>query len=160
MKNVVLPDCGIRRLSFFLAMEDYVAGKVDGDAFFVWQSEPTVIIGRNQDLEAEVNIPYCMENGIRIVRRKSGGGCVYSDSGNIMISYISRRGEVPAVFDRYLESLAACLRSIGLNASRNILYVSSSIVKKIRTVILPFAYSSMAGLSSSSNNIWVFSYVG
>jgi lipoyltransferase/lipoate-protein ligase len=119
MKNVVLPDCGIRRLSFFLAMEDYVAGKVDGDAFFVWQSDPTVIIGRNQDLEAEVNIPYCMENGIRIVRRKSGGGCVYSDSGNIMISYISRRGEVSAVFDRYLESLAACLRSIGLNASRS-----------------------------------------
>ena len=119
MKNVTIPDKGIRRLSFFLAMEDYVAGKVEGDAFFVWQSDPTVIIGRNQDLEAEVNIPYCIENGITIVRRKSGGGCVYSDSGNIMVSYISRRGDVASVFDRYLDSLTSCLRTVGLDAVRS-----------------------------------------
>ena len=119
MKNVTIPDKGIRRLSFFLAMEDYVAGKVEGDAFFVWQSDPTVIIGRNQDLEAEVNIPYCMENEITIVRRKSGGGCVYSDSGNIMVSYISRRGDVASVFDRYLDSLTSCLRAVGLDAVRS-----------------------------------------
>lgn len=119
MKNVTIPDKGIRRLSFFLAMEDYVAGKVEDDAFFVWQSEPTVIIGRNQDLEAEVNIPYCMENKVTVVRRKSGGGCVYSDSGNIMVSYISRRGDVASVFDRYLDSLTSCLRAVGLDAERS-----------------------------------------
>ena len=121
MKNVTIPDKGIRRLSFFLAMEDYVARKVEGDAFFVWQSDPTVIIGRNQDLESEVNIPYCKENGVTVVRRKSGGGCVYSDSGNIMISYVSRRGRnnVSEVFVRYLDSLVSCLRDIGLDAQRS-----------------------------------------
>ena len=119
MKNVVLPHEGIRRLSFFLAMEEYVAGKVEGDAFFIWQSEPTVIIGRNQDMEAEVNLPYCKEHDIRIVRRKSGGGCVYSDEGNIMISCISARGEVSKVFDNYLSSLTDCLSSMGLDACRS-----------------------------------------
>lgn len=116
MKHVILPDIGQQSLSYYLAMEEYVAGNVDDDAFFVWQSDPTVIIGRNQDLEAEVNLDYCHEHGVEIVRRKSGGGCVYSDKGNIMISYISRRGDVSAVFDRYLSALTACLCSLGLDA--------------------------------------------
>jgi lipoic acid synthetase/lipoate-protein ligase A len=119
MKHVILPDIGQQSLSYYLAMEEYVADNIDDDAFFVWQSEPTVIIGRNQDLEAEVNIDYCREHDVDIVRRKSGGGCVYSDKGNIMISYISRRGDVSAVFDRYLSALTACLCSLGLDASRS-----------------------------------------
>lgn len=119
MKNILLPCGDIRRLSFFLAMEEYVAGKMEDEAFFMWQSEPTVIIGRNQDLEAEVNLEYCKENDIRIVRRKSGGGCVYSDEGNIMISYVSGRGDVSEVFERYLSALTACLSSMGLQACRS-----------------------------------------
>jgi lipoic acid synthetase/lipoate-protein ligase A len=119
MKHVILPDIGQQSLSYYLAMEEYVADNIDDDAFFVWQSEPTVIIGRNQDLEAEVNIDYCRKHDVDIVRRKSGGGCVYSDKGNIMISYISRRGDVSAVFDRYLSALTACLCSLGLDASRS-----------------------------------------
>ena len=75
--------------------------------------------GDNQVLEAEVNIEYCRDHNIEIVRRKSGGGCVYSDKGNIMISYISRRGDVSAVFDRYLSALTACLCSLGLDAVRS-----------------------------------------
>lgn len=119
MKYIVLPDIGQQSLSYYLAMEEQVARTIDDEAFFVWQSEPTVIIGRNQDLEAEVNLEYCRKHGVDVVRRKSGGGCVYSDKGNIMISYISRRGDVSAVFDRYLSELTACLRSIGLDASRS-----------------------------------------
>ena len=119
MKHVILPDIGQQSLSYYLAMEEKVAREIDDEAFFVWQSEPTVIIGRNQDLEAEVNLDYCTRHGVDVVRRKSGGGCVYSDKGNIMISYISRRGDVSEIFDRYLSELTACLRSIGLDAARS-----------------------------------------
>lgn len=119
MKNVVLPYEGVRDLRFYLAMEEYLARHSEEEVFFVWQSEPTVIIGRNQDMEAEVNIQFCNENGVRIVRRKSGGGCVYSDEGNIMISYISQRGDASGVFDRYLSSLAECLSLMGLDAVRS-----------------------------------------
>lgn len=119
MKNVILPDIGQQSLSYYLAVEEQVARQIDDGAFFVWQSDPTVIIGRNQVLEAEVNIEYCRDHNIEIVRRKSGGGCVYSDKGNIMISYISRRGDVSAVFDRYLSALTACLCSLGLDAVRS-----------------------------------------
>ena len=119
MKHIVLPDIGERNLVFYLAMEEFVAEKFQDESFFVWQSGPTVIIGRNQDLEAEVNLDYCREHGVRVYRRKSGGGCVYSDKGNIMISYISRRGDVSSVFDRYLSELTSCLNALGLDAERS-----------------------------------------
>ena len=116
MRHVVFQDHRCRSLAFYLAAEEYVAKNVDGEAFFVWRVQPTVIIGRNQILENEVNTEYCRKVGVQIVRRKSGGGCVYSDMGNLMISYISGRGEVSAVFDRYMSALAASLCFIGLPA--------------------------------------------
>ena len=119
MKNVVLPDAVRRSLAFYLAMEEYVAGEVEDEAFFVWRVEPTVIFGRNQVLENEVNLEYCREHGVDIVRRKSGGGCVYSDLGNIMVSYVSRRGDVSEVFDRYMTSLCEALRALGVPAEKS-----------------------------------------
>lgn len=119
MKNIVLPDKKERSLAFWLAMEEFVAKHIEDEAFFVWRVSPTVIIGRNQVLEAEVNMDYCRKNAVKVVRRRSGGGCVYSDKGNIMISYISPRGEVAAVFDRYLSAMTSCLASLGLNAEKS-----------------------------------------
>lgn len=128
MKYIQLPDpTAERRLVFYLAMEEYVAAHLDEllpgngnkDAFFMWQVSPTVIFGRNQVMEAEVNLPYCKEKGINLFRRKSGGGCVYSDKGNIMLSYITDTTDVQSTFDRYLETLAGYLKSVGLNAERS-----------------------------------------
>ena len=87
MKNVVIPDGKCRNLAFYLAMEEYVAKNADGEILFVWRVPPTVIIGRNQIIENEVNLDYCARKGVEVCRRKSGGGCVYSDMGNIMITY-------------------------------------------------------------------------
>ena len=119
MKHVILPDDVRRSLAFYLAMEEFVAREIEGEAFFVWRVEPTVIFGRNQVLENEVNLEYCREHGVDIVRRKSGGGCVYSDLGNIMVSYISRRGDISEVFDRYMTALTEALRALGVPAEKS-----------------------------------------
>ena len=119
MKHIILSDDRQRSLAFYLAMEEFVASNVEGEAFFVWQSEPTVIYGRNQVLENEVNMAYCKEHEVEVVRRKSGGGCVYSDKGNIMVSYVSERGVVSEVFERYLDALAGFLCSIGVPAEKS-----------------------------------------
>ena len=119
MKNVVLPDAVRRSLAFYLAMEEYVAKEVEDEAFFVWRVEPTVIYGRNQVLENEVNLQYCREHEVDIVRRKSGGGCVYSDLGNIMVSYVSRRGDVSEVFDRYMTAMTEALLTLGVPAEKS-----------------------------------------
>ena len=82
---------GTMRLPFYLAMEEYVARNIykGEDCFFMWQVNPTVIFGRNQVIEDEVNIEYCKSHNIQFYRRKSGGGCVYADMGNVMLSYIT-----------------------------------------------------------------------
>ena len=100
---------GSRRLVFYLAMEEYLARHCASDVFFLWQVPPTVIIGRNQLMAAEVNLPYCRSHGVQVYRRKSGGGCVYSDMGNIMVSYITSGDDVPFLFER-------CLVRMGLKA--------------------------------------------
>ena len=115
MKLIQLPGASQRRLVFYLAMEEYVADVI-GEGFFLWQVPPTVIFGRNQDVEAEVNIPFCEENGIAYYRRKSGGGCVYADMGNLMISCITRTTDVSLAFQAYLEKLCEALRGLGLPA--------------------------------------------
>ena len=58
MTEVLLPDSRDRRLTFFLAMEEYLARDVREDLVFLWQTGPTVIFGRNQDMAAEVNVPF------------------------------------------------------------------------------------------------------
>lgn len=129
MKHIALPDGRQRRLVFYLAMEEYIAKHLDEllpdresgqrEVFFLWQVPPTVIFGRNQVIEAEVNINYCKEHGINMFRRKSGGGCVYSDYGNIMLSCISDSTDVAFTFDRFLQRLALALRRLGLDAARS-----------------------------------------
>lgn len=105
-----------QRLPFYLAMEEHLARNFDGEYFTMWQVEPTVIFGRNQDPGAEVNISYCRENGINFYRRKSGGGCVYADINNIMTAVITSSTAVEATFARYCRTLADTLRKLGLDA--------------------------------------------
>lgn len=119
MIHLVLPDSAQRRLSFYLAMEEWAAVNLpSGEYFFLWQVAPTVIFGRNQVMENEVNLEYCREHGVDVVRRKSGGGCVYSDMGNVMLSYVTADHSVEAVFKRYLDQVVEALRGLGFSASR------------------------------------------
>ena len=118
MIYVALPTNLNRRLTFYLAMEEYVARCFDdNDYFFMWQVEPTVIFGRNQLIENEVNMDYCRKHGINTFRRKSGGGCVYADMNNIMFSYITEKGDVSLTFSKYINMVAGILRKLGVDAT-------------------------------------------
>lgn len=117
MKYITLPDDRIRRLSFYLAMEEYMARTMcEDDAFFMWQVRPTVIFGRNQVLQNEVNMDYCREHNIEIYRRKSGGGCVYADMSNVMFSFVSKGGNVNLAFNRFVNMVVLVLRKMGIEA--------------------------------------------
>ena len=120
MIYVELPDDRVRRLSFYLAMEEYVARHMDErDFFFMWQVEPSVIFGRNQLIENEVNLEFCRNRGIRTYRRKSGGGCVYADMKNIMFSYITSEENVGFTFNRYINMVVLVLNRLGVDARAN-----------------------------------------
>ena len=119
MTNVTLPAVAdARKLSFFLAMEEYVARQQwAGDAFFLWQVAPSVIYGRNQVVENEVNIEYCQAHGIQLFQRKSGGGCVYADRDNLMLSFITKEEQVGFAFNRFVNMVLLVLRKMGVEAT-------------------------------------------
>ncbi|MDE6611741.1 MAG: lipoate--protein ligase family protein [Muribaculaceae bacterium] len=119
MKHLALPsDARLwRRLPFYLAAEEWAARTLPpDDYFFAWRVAPTVICGRNQDMQAEVNIAYCREHNIDVVRRRSGGGCVYADRNNWMFSYITPSDDINTTFSRYTLLVSDMLRSLGLDA--------------------------------------------
>lgn len=108
------PGAEKRKLPFYLAFEEYLARCFTGEYFFMWQVDPTVIVGRNQQIDTEVNLPYCASHGIDVCRRKSGGGCVYADRDNIMFSHITTCDEVATTFSGFTSRVAAMLRDLGI----------------------------------------------
>lgn len=118
MIYVSLPSDEIRQLSFYLALEEYVARQLaPADYFFMWQVKPSVIFGRNQLIENEVNLDYCRSHNIQMFRRKSGGGCVYADMNNVMMSYITADDQVGFTFNRYISMVVLMLQKLGIDAS-------------------------------------------
>ena len=100
----------------YLAMEADMVKTIQEPTVFTWVVSPTVIYGRHQCAEAEVNEAYCHAHGIAVVQRQSGGGCVYADRGNLMVSFVSPSTRSQEVFDQFLVLLSGALRQLGYDA--------------------------------------------
>ena len=118
MKYILLPKPDtIHQLPFYFAVEEYVARHyTDDDYFMGWRVNPTVMLGRNQLIDNEVNTDYCKEHKIDIFRRKSGGGCIYADKGCIQFSYISRAVNANEAFAAYMQRMADLLKGLKIDA--------------------------------------------
>lgn len=108
-----------KRLVWYLALEEYLAATVKEEEIFFWVVPPTVIFGRHQVMANEVNTAYCEQHDVKMYRRKSGGGCVYADRGNLMTSYISPSTHSEEVFQHYLDNLAGALTQMGYAAAKS-----------------------------------------
>lgn len=115
--------------AYNLAFEEYVLNyRTSGNYLILWQNSNAVIIGRNQNAEAEINRPFVEQHGIRVVRRNTGGGAVYHDLGNLNYSFITDFGDAETRSpDQFTVPVVRTLRDLGLDAQssgRNDILVS------------------------------------
>lgn len=99
---------------FNLATEEYLLHSFQENVFMLWQNEPSVIIGKHQNVWAEVNLDFVRDHRIKVVRRYSGGGAVYHDFGNLNFTFIENSDN--ADFNKYLIQIQHFLQDIGINA--------------------------------------------
>lgn len=102
---------------FNLASEEYLCDSTDGDVFMLWQNEKTVVIGRNQNAWAQIDLAYANENSIAAVRRLTGGGAVFHDKGNVNFTFITDRGGDGIDFAAFASPIIRFLAECGLDAS-------------------------------------------
>ena len=97
-----------------LATEEYLLESSSDDIMMLWQNEPTVVIGKNQNAYAEINTEYTTEKGIHIARRISGGGAVYHDLGNVNYTFISTKNENEINFKTFTIPIIDSLSNLGI----------------------------------------------
>lgn len=100
-----------------LAVEEYLFRHEPGDILMLWQNEPTVVIGKNQNAYVEVDLALLRERGIHLARRITGGGAVYHDFGNVNYTFISDTREQGMDFAHFTAPILAALDSIGIHAT-------------------------------------------
>lgn len=103
---------------FNLACEEYLIDNSKEDIFMLWRNSPSVIIGRNQNAYGEINESYCKEQGIKVVRRLTGGGAVFHDLGNVNYTFVTDSDKTAALdFERFCRPIISSIEKLGVKAN-------------------------------------------
>lgn len=93
-----------------LAVEEYLISicKADEIIMFLWQNEKTIVIGKHQNPYKECHLPLMKSDGIKLVRRKSGGGAVFHDTGNLNFTFIAHKNNYSV--DKHFQVILGALK--------------------------------------------------
>lgn len=117
MLYYVMPSDDIRRN---LATEEYLMYNREFDEPLVlfYYEKPSIIVGRNQNTQEEVNQKYVDENNIVVTRRRSGGGAVYHDLGNLCFSFVLDTANAEfGDFKTFVAPIVAALHEMGATSA-------------------------------------------
>lgn len=96
-----------------IAVENYLVEHADGIVLYLWRNRRTVVIGQNQNPFGECNVEALEADGGYLMRRKTGGGAVYHDDGNLNFSFVVPK----ALYDqqRQFRVIQRAVESFGLH---------------------------------------------
>ncbi len=121
-----LIDTGVREgranIAFDAALIEARQHNLVPDTLRFLRFPPTALIGRHQDLSAEVDLDYCAANGVGTVRRITGGGAIYLDEGQIGWELVFHRSALgiaalPDLAREICNACAAGLKRLGVDAT-------------------------------------------
>ena len=103
-----------------IAVENYLVESADRITFYLWRNRRTVVIGQNQNPFSECNVEALESDGGFLMRRKTGGGAVYHDDGNLNFSFVMPKAHYDqlrqfAVIQRAVESFGLHTELSGRN---------------------------------------------
>jgi len=88
----------------------------DGDdnsvTMFLWKNQQTVVYGNNQNPFTECNVELLQNEGGHAARRRTGGGAVYHDLGNLNFSFVAHRNNYDV--KKQLKVIQTALGYLGL----------------------------------------------
>ncbi|EOA92279.1 uncharacterized protein SETTUDRAFT_84775 [Exserohilum turcica Et28A] len=116
-----------------LSIEDHILRRSPADStiLFLYVNRPCVVIGRNQNPWSEVNLgilnaargAHDLKDSeppgigtVQLVRRRSGGGTVFHDEGNLNWSITCPRADFTR--DKHAEMVVRALRKLGVERAR------------------------------------------
>jgi lipoate-protein ligase A len=102
---------------FNLAIEEVLLKSSREEYLILGINSPSVIIGKHQSPHREVNTKFVTEKKIPVIRRISGGGTVFHDTGNLNFTYIRTSEEGKQIdFRKYTGDVIDFLLKNGINA--------------------------------------------
>ena len=113
-----------------IAVENYLLSLPESEVvtLYLWKNRRTVVIGQNQNPFSECNVEALEADGGYLMRRRTGGGAVYHDDGNINFSFVVPK----ALYDqtRQFRVIQRAVESFGLKtvlSGRNDILVTSDL---------------------------------
>jgi lipoate-protein ligase A len=109
---ILIDNTFSKKPDYNLALEEALLRQSDdeNEYLLIYINDPSVIIGRHQNIYQEVNLKYCYERNIPVLRRISGGGAVYHDGGNLNFSFITKK--TASRFNNYIPFLSPIVRAL------------------------------------------------
>ena len=124
MRQIRVLDLGevdpVRSQTIYHAVARALEPESPDTIILVTGNKPYVSIGFHQDLQSEVDLDFCRQAKLPVVRREVGGGAVYLDHNQVFSQWVFHNNTLPSrlesQFELYIGALVDTYRELGIEA--------------------------------------------